>query len=112
MLQQLNIQTDGQTPFLLHRTTLEGKDYDLDLAWNERRSLWTVTIRTQEKEILTASKILRHGHNLLARCLSPNKPPGVLFCWCLTPGNLSAPGVADLGVRAGIFYWPSSDIEV
>jgi len=110
MLLQLNIQTDGETPFLTHRTTLEGKDYDLVLQWNERRELWTATVKTVDGEILIASKVLRHGHNLLARCVSPNKPPGILYCWCTTPANLSAPGVADLGVRAGIFYWTSDEV--
>lgn len=111
MLLQLNIQTDGETPFINHRTTLEGKDYDLDLQWNERRGVWVVSVRAQDGETLVASKVLRHGHNILARCLSPNRPPGILFCWCNTPANIAPPGVADFDARAGIFYWTSDEVS-
>jgi hypothetical protein len=95
---------DPFAPFVNHRTTLDGKDYDFFFAWNMRRARWTVTIATLAGEVLTASQVLTHGRKLLSRCRSQNVPPGTLVCWCETPANLAPPAVGDLGGRCSILY--------
>jgi hypothetical protein len=101
---QLDLTPDPDAPFFTHQTTIEGRDYNFDFKWSERRSLWTVTISTAAGEVLAASQVLRHGRSLLSRCVSPNRPAGSIYCWVNTPADLSAPRVGDLGGRAGIFY--------
>ncbi len=107
---QLDLAPDAETPFYVHRTTLDGQDFDFDFAWNDRRGLWVVTISTLASEILVASKVLRHGHNLLSRCLSEAKPPGIVFCWVSTPADLSPPKIGDLGGRVGIYYATEAEL--
>jgi uncharacterized protein DUF6983 len=101
---QLDLTPDPETPFFSLQTTIDGRDYDFDFAWNDRRSAWVLTMKTTAGEILFASQVLRHGRNLLSRCTSPNAPSGALFVWCNTPSDLSPPGVGDLGGRAGVYY--------
>ncbi len=107
---QLDLTPDPQKPFFVLRTTLDGKDYDFDFQWGIRRSLWTLTVRTAAQEVLVQSRALRHGNNILNRCRSFNAPPGFLFCWSNQPGDLSAPGVGDLGARVGIYYAARSEL--
>lgn len=108
---QLDLTPDPELSFFTHQTTVEGRDYNFDFAWNDRRSLWVVTIRTAANEVLAASQVLRHGRNLLSRCRSANAPAGAFFCWVNTPKDLSAPGVGDLGGRAGIYYATPDELE-
>lgn len=107
---QLDVTSDAETPFIELRTTLEGQDYDFAFRWNDRRGLWCVDVATQAGEMLVASRVLRHQTNILSRCRSPNKPPGMLFCWVNTPGDLRPPGLEDLGSRAGIYYWTAAEL--
>lgn len=101
---QLDLTPSAETPFFTHETTLVGRDYVFDFAWNARRSAWSVSMYTKDGEVLFLSQVLRHGRNLLSRCLSENAPPGLLFCWCNTPGDLSTPKVDELGGRVSIYY--------
>jgi hypothetical protein len=108
---QLDLTPDPDVPFFAHQTTIEGRDYNFDFAWNERRSLWIVTIRTASGEILAASQALQHGRNLLSRCRSLDAPSGTFFCWVNTPADLSPPRVGDLGARAGVYYYSADELE-
>ena len=101
---QLDLTPDPATPFFTLQTTIEGRDYDFTFAWNERRSVWTVTMATTSGEAMFVAQVLKHGRNLLSRCVSPLAPTGALFVWCNTPADLSPPGVGDLGGRAGVYY--------
>lgn len=101
---QLDLTPSADTPFFTHETTIDGRDYVFDFAWNGRRSAWSVSMFTKSGEVLFLSQTLRHGRNLLSRCFSTNAPAGALFVWCNTPSDLSPPGVDELGARAGIYY--------
>lgn len=107
---ELDLTPDADKPFFILRSTLDGKDYDFDFQWGSRRSLWTLTVRTAAQEVLVQSRVLRHGNNILNRCHSANKPPGVLFCWSNTPADLTAPGVGDLGGRVSIYYGSAAEL--
>ncbi len=101
---QLDLTPSADTPFFTHETTLAGKDYVFDFAWNTRRAAWAVSMYTKAGEAIFKSQVLRHGRNLLSRALSENAPSGALFCWCNTPGDLSPPRVDELGGRVSIYY--------
>lgn len=107
---QLDITPDAEIPFFNQRTTLDGVDYDFAFTWNARTSLWYVTVATVAGELLCQSQALRHGRDLLSRCHSLNKPPGVLFCWVTTPADLSSPKLGDLGARAGVYYLTAAEV--
>ncbi len=107
---QLDLTPDAEVPFFGLQTTLDGVDYDFAFAWNDRRSVWTLTMKTMAGEALCTSQVLKHGRNLLSRCISPNRPAGILFVWCNTPADLSAPGVGDLGGRAGVYYASADEL--
>jgi hypothetical protein len=107
---QLDLTPDPDVPFFVHRTTLDGKDYDFSFSWNGRCSLWAVTISTLSGEVLTAAQVLRHGRNLLSRAVSAERPPGIVFAWSNTPSDLSPPKVGELGGRVGIYYASEAEL--
>lgn len=109
-MQQLDLSPDPELPFFVHRTTLDGKDYDFDFRWNDRCGLWAVTISAISGEVLVASQVLRHGRNLLSSAVSSERPPGIVFVWSNTPNDLSAPKVGDLGGRVGIYYASEAEL--
>ena len=101
---QLDLVPSADTPFFTHETTIAGRDYVFDFAWNTRRSVWIISMYTKAGEVLFKSQVLRHGRNYLSRVISANSPGGFLFCWCNTPADLSPPKVDELGGRAGVYY--------
>lgn len=107
---QLDLTPSADTPFFTHETTLAGKDYVFDFAWNGRRSVWVVSMYTKAGVVLFKSQVLRHGRNLLSRSLSGLAPPGALFCWCNTPADLSPPKVDELGGRASVIYATAEEL--
>jgi hypothetical protein len=108
---QLDLVPSADTPFFTHETTLDGRDYVFNFAWNSRRSVWALSMHTKAGETLFLSQALRHGRNLLSKCLSSAAPKGALFVWCNTPHNLSPPGVDELGGRAGIYYATEDELS-
>ncbi len=107
---QLDLTPSADTPFFTHETTLDGKDYVFDFAWNERRGLWAVSMFTKSGEVLFKSQIIKHGRNLTSRTRSLNAPAGVIFAWSNTPADETPPKVDELGGRVSIYYATADEL--
>lgn len=107
---QLDLTPSSDTPFFSLETTLSGKDYVFEFAWNTRRSLWAISLFTKDGEALFVSQVARHGRNLLSGCLSESAPAGALFVWSNTPADLSPPKVDELGGRVGVYYATEAEL--
>lgn len=106
----LDLVPSADTPFFTHETTIDGREYVFDFAWNGRRSCWAVSMYTKTGEALFLAQTVRHGRNLLSRCRSSSAPAGALFCWSDTPSNETPPGVDELGGRVNIYYGTAADL--
>lgn len=94
----LVIPTTTGRPYHSLRTRLDGRDYTLRFAWNQREERWYLTILDDEDTVLLAGlklianwPLLRHYHS------DPRVPPGELAAMDLTEGGGTPPGLDDLG---------------
>jgi len=87
-------------PYYSMRTRLDGKDYILAFAWNEREERWYLTISDSDGNQLLAGLKLVANWPLLARYhADPNVPPGELMVVDQTQDG-SPPGLEELGENA------------
>jgi hypothetical protein len=90
------------------RTQIEGVDYELRYAHNERTDSWTLDIAAlgsvdaDNVPIVTGRKIFI-GDNLLGYASDALTPPGLLLALSVD-GTRRAPGLGDLGTRVNLYY--------
>lgn len=103
----LVIPTTQGTPFYTLRTRLDGREYILHFAWNQREERWYLTIADQEDVSLVAGLKLITNHPLLRFYqANPEVPPGELVVHDLTNDG-TPPGLDDLGIglRCELTYY-------
>jgi len=71
-------------PVMRFTTTLSGTDYSIEYRYNHRLDVWILHVETKDGEILTTGQTIKPRRNLFDRMVSPNRPPGQL--WCQWPG--------------------------
>src|SRR5690606_24668485 len=99
-----------EEPFISHRATLDGAEYDLLFEYNFRRECWTLTMRTTDGEVLLATQLVRCDVDLLRRCMSPNKPSGLLFASSDSEANPGSPTLEDFGTRVKLYYADADEV--
>src|ERR1700733_16174280 len=84
-------------PYYSLRTRLDGRDYNLRFAWNDREERWYLSISDDQDNLLLAgiklvanTPLIRYYHS------DPNVPPGEFWVIDQTPDG-SPPGLVELG---------------
>lgn len=84
-------------PFQRSRVTLDGREFILDLQWNEREERWYLSISDEEgAPILMGRKLVCEVPLLVYYLGDPRVPPGDLRVIDMTH-DYSPPGLNDLG---------------
>ena len=92
------IPTQQGLPFYTQRVTLDGRDYNLRFAWNQRLERWYLDIRDgADVSLLVGLKLVTNWPLLLAYHHDERLPAGELVVMTSLPDN-SPPGYMDLGV--------------
>ena len=104
--------TPGQ-PYYQQKTRLDGRDFLLHFAYNEREARWYLSIHDEEDTPLRKGLKLVANWPLLRHYREdPRMPPGELIIFDLT-GDGSPPTLDDLGegLRCQLNYTPRADLE-
>jgi len=108
----LLIPTTPEVPFQTSRITLEGREYNLDLRWNQREERWYLSIFDEGNAALLLGRKLIANWPLLRyyRDYGTGLPQGELMAMDLT-GDGSPPGLKDLGagLRVELTYFTSDE---
>jgi hypothetical protein len=92
----LLIQTSPD-PYYSERVRLDGRDYILRFAWNQREERWRLSILADNEEpIIHGLKLLTGWPLLRYYRFDRRLPPGELYVVDST-GNRAPPGLEDLG---------------
>jgi len=93
-----SIPTQQGVPFWTQRTTLDGRDYNLRFAWNQREARWYLDILAGGGDpILTGLKLITNWPLLRSYHADPRVPPGELGVLTSLP-DISPPGLNDMGI--------------
>jgi hypothetical protein len=101
------------TAYSRQRTRLDGRDYVLEFAYNEREDRWYLTILDDEETPLVCGLKLVTNFPLLRRYkANPDVPPGELMAIDLT-GNRAPPSFAELGEgrRVELTYFEAATLQ-
>ena len=91
------IPTQQGIPFWVQRTTLDGRDYNLRFAWNQREERWYLDLADGDgTAILSGLKLVTNWPLLLAYHADPRVPPGELIV-LTSQADTSPPGLRDMG---------------
>ena len=95
----LVIPTDSD-PYYSIRSRLDGKDYGLSFAWNDREERWYLSIYDDADNLLLAGiKLIANWPLLRNYHADPNVPPGELMVVDQTRDG-TPPGLKELGENA------------
>jgi hypothetical protein len=107
----LVIPTVAGVPYYTMRTRLDGREYNLRFAYNERSDRWHLDIATDADEPLVSGiKLICNWPLLRFFKWDRRLPPGELRVMDLSPDG-SPPGLYDLeiGRRCELTYFPVSE---
>jgi len=105
---KLPLLTDqGATPHYSLQCELDGVTYSFEFIWNDRDGAWYMQVGDAAENLLAGSVKVVLGKLLLGRFRDSRLPPGPLICKD-TGGQNVDPGLADLGTRVEIWYYPVS----
>lgn len=86
--------------------TLDRINYVLRFVWNTRERAWYFDISTEDAEPIVMGSKLVVDAALARRSQDPRRPPGYLIA-VDTSGRHADPGIADLGARVQLLYFPA-----
>jgi len=104
------IKNSPGEPYHSIRTRLEGRDYILHFAYNQREARWYLSIHDDEDialvqsiKLVTNWPLLRFYHH------DPRVPPGDMMVIDQTNGDKAPPGLDDFGpgLRCELTYFTS-----
>lgn len=92
------IPTQQGVPYYSQRTALDGRDYTLRFAWNERDGRWSLDLlESDETPIIQGMKLVTKAPLLRAYHADARVPVGELIVSTFQ-ADTSAPGLYDLGI--------------
>lgn len=105
----LVIPTAPSVPYSSSKVRLEGRDFVLQVAWNQRQGRWSLSILDEESTPLAMGlKVVTNWPLTAKRKWDPRMPPGKFRA--MTQGaDLSPPGFDELGIgrRCELTYFSS-----
>ena len=108
------IPTSSDTAYYEQRTRLDGKDYTLKFAWNQREGRWYLTLLDESDEtIVNSIKVLANWPMLRDHREDDRVPPGELIACDLT-GDNTPPGFDELGIglRCELTYFDAEELAL
>lgn len=105
------IPTVQGEPYYSQRTRLDGREYNLHFAWNQREERWYLSLHDETDAPLVSSiKLVTNWPLLRFWRFDPRVPPGELMVVDLT-GNDEPPGIDELGVgmRCELTYYATTE---
>lgn len=102
-----------EDPYYSQRTRLDGRDYVLRFAYNERESRWYLSLLDEsESPIILGIKLVANYSLLYPYRYDPRVPPGEINVADLT-GDGSPPTLLELGEgkRCELLYWTRAELE-
>ena len=103
----LLVPTTPGAPYHSQKTRLDGRDYVLRFAFNQREGRWRLSIFDDEEQpILLGLKLVANWPLLRHYHYDPRIPPGELMVLDLT-GDRTPPGLDELGegLRCELTYF-------
>lgn len=101
-----------EDPYYQQRTRIEGRDYVLAFAFNEREARWYLTISDESEDpIATGIKLVSNWRLLAPYRYDPRCPPGELTVSDIS-GDASPPTLLELGEgkRCELIYWTADEV--
>jgi hypothetical protein len=101
-----------EKPFYRQRTRLDGRDYVLDFAYNEREERWYLSIADdEEKPIATGIKLIANWSLLYPYRYDERCPTGEITV-ADRQGDGSPPTLLELGAnkRCELLYWTRDEL--
>lgn len=101
-----------EDPYYQQRTRLDGRDYVLSFAYNEREQRWYLSLADEaEAPIATGLKLITHVELLHVYRYDPRTPPGALMVSDIS-GDSSPPTQLELGEgkRCELLYWTAAEL--
>lgn len=101
-----------EDPYYQQRTRIEGRDYVLSFAYNEREERWYLTISDEEEDpIATGVKLVSNWPLLGPYRYDDRCPPGELAVSDIS-GDGSPPAQLELGEgkRCELFYFTAAEV--
>jgi hypothetical protein len=89
------------------RYTLDGSVYAFTFQFNEREGRWTVDVADVDEDPIVSGLALVPLWGLLELVTDARRPPGELML-VGAPGDVSPPGLADLGVSKRLLYYEAT----
>lgn len=105
----LLMPTRQDAPSYTFEMDLENNTYGFAFAWNERDAAWYFDIFDAVGTPLLSSRKVTLGLPLLWRFRDSRLPPGELTV-VDTGGQDQEAGLADLGTRVQMLYYPSTEL--
>lgn len=96
-------------PLFEQITTLDGTDYLLTFAYNERDGFWYLDVADQDGDPIALALKCVVDWNMLRRCTDPRKPAGILAFDDITSAGID-PGFDDLGLRVQLVYFTADEV--
>lgn len=94
------------TPYYSQVVTLDGRDFVMDLRFNEREACWYLSLATSDgTDLCRGIKVVGNSPLLYGRHADPRMPQGELLANISGP-DTSPPGFSELGSgkRAELIY--------
>lgn len=95
-------------PHQRQQVLLDGREFVVELRWNERAGAWFMAVSDAEGLILAGRRVVV-DFPLLSRFASPRLPDGELFAIDTSGAGLD-PGRDDLGSRVDLVYVEASEL--
>lgn len=103
-MQRLDITPDQDGEPFKMLVELDGISVYLQFRWNDRASLWLLSVMAEDGEPIASCISLVNNWDLLAPHRSdPRVPPGNLLAWAQTDSDVNA-GKSELGGRVEVYY--------
>jgi hypothetical protein len=104
------IPITSRTSNFRQKTSLDGRDFEFILRWNQRESRWYMDLNDSDGLILASGRKLVADIPLFARESSEDFPPGILVAIDMSDEE-GDPGLLDLGDRVRLLYFDEDSLE-
>ena len=103
------IPTDPELSTYSQRVTLDGREYQVTLQWNQREAKWYVSLADADGAPIVDGVKVVANFPLLRTLTDRRAPPGEMFAMDRSGAGVD-PGLRDLGRRVLLVYVDAADL--
>lgn len=96
-------------PHYRMRTTLDGREYILDVGWNGREGAWYFDLLLDDETPLAHGLKIVLGRFIGDRLSHESAPPGIIIASDLSGAGREA-GLDDIGTRVNVYYFAADEL--